>query len=64
MATKTTNETRVECSADMEEEANTFEFQQQESPEEFVLAMFICRCTATQTDASGFSVNGHENSIG
>lgn len=63
MATKTTNETRVECSA---EDANAFEFQQQELPEglNFVLSIFICRCTATQTDVSGFSVNGHENSIG
>ena len=45
MATKTTNETRVECSADMEEDANTFEFLQQELPEEFVLSIFICSCS-------------------
>ena len=62
MATKTTNETQVECSADMEEDANTFEFQQQELPEEFFYQSSFADA-ATQTDVSDFSVNGHENPI-
>ena len=62
MATKTTNETRVECSADMVEDANTFKFQQQELPQEFFYRSSFADA-ATQTDVSDFSVNGHENSI-
>lgn len=41
MATKTTNETLIECSADMKEDANTYEFQQQELPEVFFINLHL-----------------------
>lgn len=62
MATKTTNETLIECSADMKEDANTYEFQQQELPEVFFNQSSFAD-TVTQTDVSDFNVSEHENTI-